>query len=162
MDIAEFYDTDERRRRSEELSFGLDWRDAEDPQHLLDLYWVRDTGELYFMAKPARHWPSIVNPADAESLGAGIQEIEEGLSNLTHNLFHPGHRETKAGSAAGPHQSEEASSKDLRVEIVGVVPGEDELRLVLSGWRDRLGKPDGAAWVRSAVAQKAGQDGGSQ
>lgn len=146
MDIAEFYDADERRRASEELSFGLDWRDSGDPEHLRDLYWVRDTGELYFMRKPARQWPPLVNPQDAGALRAGIQEIEEGLSSFTHDLFHPGHRSTKHDPARAKAEEEEASG--LEVEIVAVVPEENVLRERLSGWNQHLGKPDGAAWVR--------------
>ncbi|HEY8081367.1 MAG TPA: hypothetical protein VIE15_04685 [Acidimicrobiales bacterium] len=50
MDIEEFYDADERRRDSEELELGNDWRDAQ--KHRFVLSYVVDTGELYLMAAP--------------------------------------------------------------------------------------------------------------
>lgn len=50
MDIEEFYDADERRRRSAELELGRDWRDQYDVRY--ELSWVEDTGELYVMREP--------------------------------------------------------------------------------------------------------------
>jgi len=51
MDIEEFYEADERRRRSEEIELGTEWRDRDGVRHALS--WVADTGELYFMREPA-------------------------------------------------------------------------------------------------------------
>jgi hypothetical protein len=51
MDIEEFYDADERRRRSEEIELGTDWHDAQGVRY--ELSWVADTGELYVMREPA-------------------------------------------------------------------------------------------------------------
>ena len=50
MDIEEFYEADERRRRSEEIELGTDWRDAHGVRY--ELSWVADTGELYVMREP--------------------------------------------------------------------------------------------------------------
>jgi hypothetical protein len=50
MDIEEFYDQDERRRESEELELGAEWRDEEG--HHFELNYVIDTGEVYLMAMP--------------------------------------------------------------------------------------------------------------
>ena len=50
MDIEEFYEADERRRRSEEIELGTDWRDAQGVRY--ELSWVADTGELYVMREP--------------------------------------------------------------------------------------------------------------
>jgi hypothetical protein len=50
MDIEEFYDADERRRRSAEIELGTEWRDAAGVRH--ELSWVQDTGELYVMREP--------------------------------------------------------------------------------------------------------------
>jgi len=50
MDIEQFYEADERRRRSEELELGTEWRDADGARH--ELSWVADTGELYVMREP--------------------------------------------------------------------------------------------------------------
>ena len=47
MDIEQFYEADERRRRSEEVELGTDWHDADDARY--ELSWVADTGELYVM-----------------------------------------------------------------------------------------------------------------
>ncbi len=50
MDIEEFYEADERRRRSEEVEIGTDWHDADGARY--ELSWVADTGELYVMREP--------------------------------------------------------------------------------------------------------------
>ena len=50
MDIEEFYQADERRRRSEEVEIGTDWHDADGARY--ELSWVADTGELYVMREP--------------------------------------------------------------------------------------------------------------
>ena len=48
--IEQFYDQDERRRRSEEIEFGTEWHDAAGARY--ELSWVADTGELYLMSEP--------------------------------------------------------------------------------------------------------------
>jgi hypothetical protein len=50
VDIEEFYEADERRRRSEEIEFGTDWGDVQGARY--ELSWVADTGELYVMREP--------------------------------------------------------------------------------------------------------------
>jgi hypothetical protein len=50
MNIEEFYAQDERRRRSEEIELGTEWRDADGARY--ELSWVADTGELYVMREP--------------------------------------------------------------------------------------------------------------
>ncbi len=50
MDIEEFYQSDERRRASEEVEFGRDWHDGSGGRY--ELSWVADTGELYVMREP--------------------------------------------------------------------------------------------------------------
>jgi hypothetical protein len=50
VDIEEFYDADERRRRSPELELGSDWHDQHGVRY--ELSWVEDTGELYVMREP--------------------------------------------------------------------------------------------------------------
>jgi hypothetical protein len=49
MDIEEFYDADERRRKSAELEFGRDWSDA---GGRCGVSWIEDTGEVYVMREP--------------------------------------------------------------------------------------------------------------
>jgi len=51
MDIEQFYEADERRRRSEEVELGTEWRDRDNVRH--EVSWVADTGELYVMREPA-------------------------------------------------------------------------------------------------------------
>jgi hypothetical protein len=51
MDIEEFYEADERRRRSEEIELGTDWHDGQGVRY--EVSWVADTGELYVMREPA-------------------------------------------------------------------------------------------------------------
>ena len=50
MDIEQFYEADERRRRSEEIEFGTEWTDADGARY--ELSWVVDTGELHVMREP--------------------------------------------------------------------------------------------------------------
>ena len=50
VNIEEFYEADERRRDSEELELGSEWRDAAGRR--FDLSYVVDTGELYLMSAP--------------------------------------------------------------------------------------------------------------
>jgi hypothetical protein len=50
MDIEEFYAADERRRQSEEIEVGRDWRDRVGTRY--EVSWVVDTGELYAMREP--------------------------------------------------------------------------------------------------------------
>jgi hypothetical protein len=51
MDIEEFYEADERRRRSEEIELGTEWTDSDRVRH--EVSWIADTGELYVMREPA-------------------------------------------------------------------------------------------------------------
>jgi hypothetical protein len=50
MDIEQFYEADERRRRSEEIEIGTDWHDGDGVRY--EVSWVADTGELYVMCEP--------------------------------------------------------------------------------------------------------------
>jgi hypothetical protein len=51
MDIEEFYEANERRRRSEEVEIGTEWHDADGARY--EVSWVADTGELYLMREPS-------------------------------------------------------------------------------------------------------------
>jgi hypothetical protein len=50
MDVDEFYEQDPRRRTSDEIEFGREWRDENDLR--FEVAWVADTGEVYAMAEP--------------------------------------------------------------------------------------------------------------
>lgn len=58
IDIEEFYDADERRRRSEEIELGTEWHDADGARY--EVSWIADTGELYVMREP--HVPMTEDP----------------------------------------------------------------------------------------------------
>ncbi len=49
MDLNDFYDTDPRRRASEELEFGSDWDEG---GARTQVSWIEATGELYAMRDP--------------------------------------------------------------------------------------------------------------
>jgi hypothetical protein len=50
IDVEQFYEADERRRRSEEIELGTEWYDADGARY--EVSWVADTGELYVMREP--------------------------------------------------------------------------------------------------------------
>ena len=50
MDIDEFYAADERRRESDEIELGTEWRDSLGARY--ELNWVEATSELYVMREP--------------------------------------------------------------------------------------------------------------
>ncbi len=68
MDIEEFYEADERRRRSEEVELGRDWHDADGSRY--ELSWVADTGELYVMLEPAAR---ITEDPFGDALGSRVR-----------------------------------------------------------------------------------------
>ena len=86
MDIESFYDADPRRRASEELQFGVDWRDAHGRRY--ELNWVADTGELYVLQEKAPDmWVDpfgdfvVVGPAP-EDLGVRIIKLVHGEAEV--------------------------------------------------------------------------------
>jgi len=50
MDIEQFYEADERRRRSEEIELGTEWTDSQGVRY--EVSWVAETGEIYVMCEP--------------------------------------------------------------------------------------------------------------
>ncbi len=49
VNVREFYAEDPRRQESEEVTFGLEWRDDEDEAVRYGLHWIEDTREIYVM-----------------------------------------------------------------------------------------------------------------
>jgi hypothetical protein len=83
MDIDQFYDSDPRRRPSREVSFGMNWSDATDPQHLWDLFWVADTGELCLMQKPAPpKWLPVITRHDALALARELGVLSHDVAQV--------------------------------------------------------------------------------
>lgn len=72
MDIGEFYDADERRRRSAELELGREWHDQYGVRY--ELNWVEDTGELYVMREPVPF--ESIDPFGAIHV-AGTHKVDE-------------------------------------------------------------------------------------
>jgi hypothetical protein len=62
VDIEEFYDADPRRRESDEVEFGRDWRDEKDIR--CEVSWVEVTGEVYVMREPEE--PIVMDPVGDE------------------------------------------------------------------------------------------------
>lgn len=61
VNIEEFYAEDERRRRSAEVDYGLEWRDSSDGSAVFAVRWIRDTGEVYALRKPLPPLPMAVH-----------------------------------------------------------------------------------------------------
>ena len=51
MTVREFYG-DDRRRASEESTFGVEWTLDADPTGLYGVHWLKDTKELYLLRGP--------------------------------------------------------------------------------------------------------------
>jgi hypothetical protein len=73
MNIEEFYEADERRRRSEEIEVGTEWHDGHGARY--ELSWVADTGELYVMREPG-------GTTDLDFFGDGVA-VEPRLDAVT-------------------------------------------------------------------------------
>lgn len=151
MDIEDYYQLDPRRPGVDELAFGLDWSDRDDPERLADVFWNSATGELYLMHKPHPkgllgwdHYDTKDELRDLEALGHRI------LGAASH-LLHP--RQVQAKTGATPASArKDALTQELTVEIVAVVPAEAEVRALLSGWEDEVDKPDSLSWLRRRLA----------
>lgn len=133
--LKQFY-ADERRRRSEERSFGAHRRDAETGREQ-QVVWIRDTGELALVAP-------MPGAGDALSLGgdAGFVDaflvtplIELGLAGL---LGLAGRSRTPA----------------TEVEVVAVIPDEAAVDALLDGWEDARTGPDGIGWLLDRIGDR--------
>jgi hypothetical protein len=51
MTVAAFY-ADDRRRRSREVSFGLEWTVTSDPHAIYGVHWIEETQEIYVLRGP--------------------------------------------------------------------------------------------------------------
>jgi hypothetical protein len=50
-------------------------------------------------------------------------------------------------------------SEQLRVEVLGTVPGRDAIAAVMSGWEQAMAAANGLAWVRGRIANAASEMG---
>ena len=150
MDIEDFYDSDPRRRGVDELTFGLDWSDAGDTEHLDDLFWNSATGELYLMRKPH---PSGLMGWDMYDLKDELREIDDighRILGAAAHLLHPGQLRAKTGQTP-VEATKDALTQELTVEIVAVVPDEAAVRTLLDGWDGEVDKPDSMRWLRERL-----------
>jgi hypothetical protein len=84
VDIHEFYESDPRRRASEEVGFGDGWTDRDDPPSTYRLSWVADTREIYAVREPhpggvlARYLDQLgVDQADVQGLRVDILAVAD-------------------------------------------------------------------------------------
>jgi hypothetical protein len=78
VDLEQFYDQDERRRRSAELELGTDWTDGSGVRY--ELSWVEDTGELYVMREPiVGEWPDPFGGVHVEGAHHLDEAEQEGM-----------------------------------------------------------------------------------
>jgi hypothetical protein len=59
------------------------------------------------------------------------------------------------GSGAGDLHAIHVSEHALDVEVLGVVNGRSTVESVMSGWEQKMGEPDGLAWLRDRVQNAA-------
>src|SRR5579872_3370024 len=77
MNLDQFYDQDDRRRQSEEVEFGIGWSDSNIRHHSFDIYWVRDTGEVYSMTRPPiKEWRHFSEDANEDELDVEDMTVE--------------------------------------------------------------------------------------
>jgi hypothetical protein len=79
LSIAAFYDTDPRRRESEEVEYGDGWTRHDDPTATYRVSHVLETGELYTVREPhpggilARYLDQLnVDQADVDELAVDV------------------------------------------------------------------------------------------
>ncbi len=167
MNIEEFYDRNGSRRTSDETCYGTEWRSANDSNHVFDLYWVADTGELYLMRKPdySRWKPPLVSREHVIEAERLADELENGVVDMIHYVMHPRHMSAKLPeSAKQQHWSKplpekpvddsasEVIGEELTVEILARIPEKEEVEKVLHGWQDAMASGDGVSWLRHSVS----------
>jgi hypothetical protein len=62
MNVKEFYAEDDRRRRSDEITYGTGWRDDSDAAAEYAVRWIVETGEVYALRNPAPPFPVLFDP----------------------------------------------------------------------------------------------------
>ena len=106
MNIEEFYDQDPRRQSSEEVEFGRDWSESDDP--LREVSWIADTGEVYAMLEPYSRRAVETEMLTVEVLGvvSGRDAIERALAGWQDAMSQPNSfswvRERVAAAAQSP------------------------------------------------------------
>jgi hypothetical protein len=158
IDIDAFYQSDPRRRSSPERSYGLDWRDQADAEHLYDLGWVADTGELYLLRKPRPPaWFPVVTREDLDNFVRTLKDLAHDVASVTAVLverLHPRHARAKTITHL-QREDEDAYDEELLVEVLAVISSAEEVEAILGGWEEHVSTPDGLAWVRDRLAGRA-------
>jgi len=152
VDIEDFYDSDPRRRAVDEITFGLDWSDGEDAEHLGDLFWSSATGELYLMRKPHPRGLMGWDMYERRDVLRDVEDIGHHILGAAAHLLHPRQLRAKTGQAPR-HARKDALTQELTVEVVAVVPDEAAARALLDGWEAEVDKPDSLGWLRARLAE---------
>lgn len=164
VDIDAFYEADPRRRASPERSYGLDWQDQADADHLYDLGWVADTGELYLLRKPRPSaWFPVVTREDLDNFVRTLKDLAHDVTAVTARLverLHPRHARAKTTMHLERH--EEAYNEELVVDVLAVIASAQEVEAILTDWEEHVSTPNGLAWVRDRLAQRAAASRGGQ
>jgi len=133
----EFYDQDERRVTSPDLSYGSGWQCPgwSDDDHVVEVYWIAATHELavfYVAYDWSRVDPALMTASASdvigEETGAGV-EVGRVLSGL-----------------------DEAAAA-IYVEVLGVLASDLACHEVMWGWRRLQHHRDGLDHVRARVAR---------
>ena len=113
------------------------------------------TGELYLMQKPLPSpWVGwLVDDAkdDVRALAAFEHQIVGGLRHL----LHPRQVHAKTGSDPGD-RFKDALTEELTVEVLAVIPSENEVARLLDGWEAEVDAPDSLTWVRGRASTVGG------
>lgn len=151
MDIQEFYDGDPRRRGAIERTFGTEWNLTDDPHHRWDLFWNAGTGELYLMQKPVPSpWVGWLVEDTKDDMRA-LAVFEHQIVGEFRHLLHPRQVFAKTGGDPGD-RFKDALTEELTVEVLRVVPTEDEVDSLLADWEAKVDEPDSLTWLRERVA----------
>ncbi len=129
--FSTFY-ADERRRSSEERSFGAQWRERGKGNY--SVCWLRGTGELALMTATSSGFDLLDGGSPLDLVGVIINPIIDlGFGAL-------------ANKVAGKQQRAEA-------QVLAIVLDERDVESLLVGWQDARLLPDGLTWLRERVVR---------
>jgi hypothetical protein len=120
---------------------------------------VADTGELYLLCKPRPPaWFPIVTHEDLDNFVRTLKDLPHDVAAATAALverLHPRHARAKTTTHLRHHEDEDAYDEELLVEVLAIIFSAEEVEAILSGWQEHVSTPDGLAWVRDHLGQRA-------
>lgn len=134
----EYYSQDERRATSRDLSYGTGWKRAgwtEDDNHVVELFWIRDTKELVAFYV-AYDW-SQVDPAEAAVSPTEAAGAESGGGVELGRVL----------------RVQEDATSEIYVEVIAQLGSKHECREVVRGWHWLQHHPDGLDHIRERAAR---------